>query len=57
MGEILSQCICISNHHIVDFKYLTILFVHYAPVKLGEGERGRGAGSMSILVHLYVLSI
>ena len=27
----------ISNHHIIDFKYL-ILFVHYTSVKLGEEE-------------------
>ena len=35
-GEILSQCIWISNHHTVHFKYLTILFVNYTSIKLGE---------------------
>lgn len=29
-----SQCICISNHHDVYFKYLTILFVNHASIKL-----------------------
>ena len=37
MGGILSQCIHISNHHIVHFKYLKILFVNYTSVKLGGG--------------------
>lgn len=26
MGGIFSQCICISNHHDIHFKYLTVLF-------------------------------
>lgn len=29
MEEILSQCIHTSDHHIVHFKYLKILFDHY----------------------------
>ena len=36
MGGILSQCICISNHHVVHFKHLTILFVNYTSIKLRE---------------------
>ena len=28
MEEILSQCIHLSNHHIIHFKYITILFVN-----------------------------
>ena len=32
--EILSQCIHISNHHIVHVKYVTILFVNYTSIKL-----------------------
>ena len=38
---ILSQFICISNHYIVHFKYITILFVHYTSIKLKENKRGR----------------
>lgn len=34
--EILSQCVCISHHHIVHFKYLIILFVNYISEKLGS---------------------
>ena len=34
MGRILSQCICVSNHHIVYFKYLTLSFVNYTSIKL-----------------------
>ena len=29
MGRILSQCICLLNHHIAALKYLTILFLNY----------------------------
>jgi len=36
MGGVLSQCKHISNHHIVHFKYLLILFVSYTSVKLGK---------------------
>ena len=32
--EIISQCICISNHPSVHFKYLTILYVNYTSIKL-----------------------
>lgn len=38
---ILSQVICISNHCIVHFKYIKILFVHYTSIKLKEKKRGR----------------
>lgn len=34
MGEILSQCVCITNHHIVCFTYPTVLFVVYTSMKL-----------------------
>lgn len=33
MMGILSQGICISNNHIVHFKYTTILFANYTSVK------------------------
>ena len=36
MEEILSQCIHISNHHIIHFKYITILFVNDTLRRLGE---------------------
>lgn len=36
---ILSQYICTSNHHIVHFKYIIILFANYTFIKLG-GEKG-----------------
>ena len=32
---ILSQCIHVSNHHPVHFKYLTTLFFNYTTIKLG----------------------
>ena len=41
MGEILSQCILIANHHVVHFQYLTILFVNYISLKLGEKNLSR----------------
>lgn len=28
-----SQCVCISNHHDVHFKYPTILFVNYTLIQ------------------------
>lgn len=40
VGEILSQCICILNHHIVNFKYLTILPIILQQCKVKE-KRGR----------------
>lgn len=33
---IISQCICISNHHVVYLKYIPFLFVIYTSVKLGR---------------------
>ena len=33
---IISQCIHISHHHIVHFKYIKILLVNYTSMKLGE---------------------
>ena len=34
---ILSQCIMyyVSNHYLLHFKYITILFVNYTSIKLG----------------------
>ena len=29
-----SQCIWLSNHHTVQFKYITILFFNYTSIKL-----------------------
>ena len=34
MGRILSQSMRISNHRVVHFKYLTILFVSYTSIKM-----------------------
>lgn len=34
------QYICTSNHRVVHFKYITILFVHYTSLKLGRGGGG-----------------
>lgn len=34
MGGIPSQCVCISNHHDVHFKFLTVSFLNYASIKL-----------------------
>ena len=33
---LISQCTHTSDHHIVHFKYITILLVNYTSVKLGE---------------------
>ena len=33
-GQILSQCIHISSHHLFHFKYLTILLVSFTSTKL-----------------------
>ena len=33
---IISQCIHISNHHIVHFKYITVLSVNYVSINLGK---------------------
>lgn len=35
---ILSQCIHLLNHHVVNFEYLTILFVNSTSINLGKGE-------------------
>ena len=34
MVRILSQGVCISDYHIVHFKFLTIVFVNYISIKL-----------------------
>ena len=34
INSIYSQCICISKHHVVPFKYLTILFVNCTLIKM-----------------------
>lgn len=34
LAGMLSQCICISNHGDVHFKYLSILFVSHTSIKL-----------------------
>lgn len=34
MGEIVSQCITIWNYHNVHFKYITILIVNFASLKV-----------------------
>lgn len=49
MMGILSGCICISNHHILPFKYITFIFVNDMSIKLkkikvllkelGDGEK------------------
>ena len=36
MVGIFSRCLFISNHHIARFKYLTIVFVSYTSLNLGE---------------------
>lgn len=43
MVGIHSQCLWISNHYIVHFKYFTILFVNYISVKL-EGKKEKEMG-------------
>ena len=45
MEGILSQCVRISNCHVVNFKYLTILFVNYTSMKL---KRKKNTHSNSI---------
>ena len=41
MRGILSQCICISNHHFVHIKYLTILLVYYTSKNLKKQKHIR----------------
>lgn len=36
MVQTLGPCIYVSNHPDVNFKYITILFVNYTAIKLGE---------------------
>ena len=36
---IISQCICISNHHIVYHKYVAALLVSYTSIKLEGVEK------------------
>ena len=38
---IISQCICISNHHVVYYKYVAALLVSYTSIKL-EGVQEAG---------------
>ena len=35
-----SQCIQISDHHVVHFEYITSLFVNYASIKLKKNKEG-----------------
>lgn len=35
-----SQCIQISDHHMVHFKYITSLFVNYTSIKLEKSKEG-----------------
>lgn len=46
MGGILSQCMCVSNHCIVHFKYIMILFVDFTSIKLGRKETNLGTGQV-----------
>ena len=46
MEEILSQCICISNHHDLHVKYLTILCLNKAGEKEGPRNRDRESALM-----------
>ena len=43
MGGVLSQCILVSNHHDVHFKYLTILYANYASIKMNLRKGGSTA--------------
>lgn len=38
MMGILSGCICISNHHILPFKYITFIFVNDMSIKLKKNK-------------------
>lgn len=31
---VVSKCIYVSNHRVVHYKYITVLFVNYASIKL-----------------------
>jgi len=41
MEEILSQCICISNHHIIHFKLYFQLYLNEAGKKKSHGDANR----------------
>ena len=34
MVVVISQCICISNYHVVHLKYMQFLFVNHTSIKL-----------------------
>lgn len=38
-GGLLSQCMSISSHHDMHFKYLGILFVNYTSIKLKKKKK------------------
>ena len=58
---IISQCIHISNHHVVHhFKYIAIFLINYTLIKLGgkrkKERKGGRAATTTLLKFLKVLS-
>ena len=47
---IISQHIQVSNHHVIHFEYIMILFVNYTSVKIKKqliiGDRGQASGCL-----------
>lgn len=41
MMEIISQCICTSNHHVVYFRYIKICQLHLNKVKKKQKDGGK----------------
>lgn len=58
MVVFLSQCILVTNHHVVHFKYLTILFASYTSMKLKfeKKKEYRLAFSLNTKVNLAISS-
>lgn len=48
VGQLLSQCIRISNHQVIHFKNLTTLFVNYASIKLEEIMKNQVSGNVHL---------
>lgn len=49
----ISQCICISKHHVVQLKYIEFLFVSYTSMKLRKEKKGCGLEFSSKTEHVY----
>lgn len=54
---ITSQCLHISNHHILHLKNIQILSGNYTSIKLGKNIMGLSSGINFIVISTTILSI